>query len=173
MLRGDDGFGAEELVAIRRMLDEAFEGDFDDTDWEHTFGGWRAVVWDGDVPVAHAAVFRRIVEVGGRPLEVGYVEGVGTAPSRQREGHGSAVMRAIGDVIRERFALGVLGTGEHGFYERLGWERWQGPSYVRRGDRLDRSAEDDDGLMVLRTPRTGDLDLTASIVCDERAGDDW
>jgi GNAT superfamily N-acetyltransferase len=173
ILRGDDAFSPHELAAIRRMLGDAFAGDFDDTDWDHTFGGWRAVVWDGDVPVAHAAVFGRAVEVGGRALEVGYVEGVGTAPARQRQGLGSAVMGAIGDVIQARFDLGVLGTGEHGFYERLGWERWQGPSYVRRRDRLARTAEDDDGLMVLRTPRSGDVDLTAPIVCDERAGDDW
>ena len=60
------------------------------------------------------------------------------------------------------------------FYERLGWERWQGPTYVRTAvGELHRTEEDDDGVMVLRTGPTADLDLTGPLACEERPGDDW
>jgi hypothetical protein len=36
-----------------------------------------------------------------------------------------------------------------------------------------RTPEDDDGLMVLRTSRTGLLDLSGDIVVDWRHGDIW
>jgi hypothetical protein len=36
-----------------------------------------------------------------------------------------------------------------------------------------RTAEDDDGIMVLRTSRTPVLDLGGTIVADWRSGDIW
>ncbi len=80
----------------------------------------------------------------------------------------------VTDLIRAGFELGALGTGRHSFYERLGWERWQGPTFVRtaEGD-VRRTEEDDDGVMVLRTGPTADLDLTGPLACEERPGDDW
>lgn len=68
----------------------------------------------------------------------------------------------------------MLSTDAHRFYQRSGWERWRGPSFVRRvGGAVDRPAEDDDGLMVLRTGRRATVDLTASITCEDRPGDCW
>jgi hypothetical protein len=61
----------------------------------------------------------------------------------------------------------------HGVYERLGWERWRGPTYVRRGADLVRTEDEDDGVMVLRFGPSAGLDLTAPIACTERGGDDW
>ncbi len=63
-------------------------------------------------------------------------------------------MRDVSGYIVDRFELGALGTGVHGFYERLGWRTWTGPSTVRMPDG-DRPTPDDDGyLMVLATPST-------------------
>lgn len=157
------------LARIRALLDEAFEGDFSADDWSHTVGGWHVLVDEE----AHAAIVERTIEVGGRGLWAGYVEGVATAPSLQRRGLGSSVMRQVGEVLREHFDLGVLSTEAHGFYERLGWERWRGPSYVRRGDTLVRTADEDDGIMVLRYGATAGLDLAETIACESRPGDDW
>jgi hypothetical protein len=36
------------LGSVRRLLDEAFGGGFDDADWEHALGGMHAVASDGD-----------------------------------------------------------------------------------------------------------------------------
>jgi aminoglycoside 2'-N-acetyltransferase I len=127
---------------------------------------------DGRI-VAHASVVERPLEVDGRPFRTGYVEAVATDPRVQGAGHGSAVMRAIDEVIRRDYELGALGTGAQGFYERLGWERWQGPSGVRTAGGMVRTPDDDAWLMILRTPTTPDIDLRALLTCDWREGDVW
>lgn len=162
------------LAAARQMLDEAFEGDFADTDWEHGLGGTHAMVVEGERVLAHASVVSRTIAVGTRTVRVGYVESVGVAPEQQRKGLGSAVMRAIDEVIAEHFELGMLGTGEFDFYERLGWERWHGTTWTVRADGRREPTPDDDGwIMVLRTDHLRDLDPTAPITCEDRAGDCW
>lgn len=161
------------LAAIRRLMHDAFEGDFGDEDWEHTTGGRHFVVYEAEALVSHASVIERVIEVDGRAFRTGYVEGVGTAPLLQRRGAGTAAMRAASEYIRSGFELGVLGTDAHGFYKRLGWERWRGPSYVRRSTGLDRTEDEDDGLMVLRFGPSDSIRLEGSISCEERPGDDW
>jgi aminoglycoside 2'-N-acetyltransferase I len=159
---------------IRALLDAAFAGEFTPEDWAHALGGWHALVRDGDTVVAHAAVVPRALEVSGAPFAAGYVEGVATAPHRQDEGFGSRAMRALEPVLRREFAFGALSTGEHGFYERLGWERWRGPTFVRQptGDVV-RTEDEDDGIMVLRYGPSAEVDLEASLTCPARDGDDW
>ena len=114
------------LTALRGLLDEAFDGDFGDEDWEHALGGWHVVVTDGDLWLAHAAVVPRDLDVGDRRFRAGYVEGVATTPRRHRAGLGSLAMGEIAGLLRRHFELGALSTGRHSFYERLGWERWRG-----------------------------------------------
>jgi aminoglycoside 2'-N-acetyltransferase I len=162
----------ELLAEIRRLLDAVFD-DFTDDDWEHALGGVHAIaVADGAV-VAHASVVARELEVAGRPLHTGYVEGVGTAAACRHQGLGSLVMSEIGAVIRAEYELGALGTGAFAFYARLGWERWRGPTSVRRGAETVRTAQDDGAIMVLRFGPSRDLDLDAPISCAARRGDDW
>ena len=160
------------LREIHRLLDRAFGGDFSDHDWEHTLGGWHLVVTDGAV-LAHAAVVPRLLEAGEEPVRAGYVEGVATDPARQGEGLGSWAMTEVSALLRGRFELGALSTGRHDFYGRLGWERWQGPTFARHGSRRLRTEDDDDGVMVLRFGPTSALDLTSSLTCEGREGDDW
>jgi aminoglycoside 2'-N-acetyltransferase I len=82
-------------------------------------------------------------------------------------------MRAAADHIRERYELGALATGSHAFYERLGWERWRGPSFVRTMTGQQRTPNEDGYILILRTPTTPPLDLTAPISCEWRPGDIW
>jgi aminoglycoside 2'-N-acetyltransferase I len=165
---------SEELAAIRQLMDEAFAGDFADEDLDHALGGRHWLIEDAGRIVAHASVVEREIDVDGVRLRTGYVEAVGVAPDLQRTGLGTRVVEPATGYIRDRFELGCLGTGEWPFYERLGWERWQGPSFVRLEDgSLERSADDDDGIMILRTPATPPLDLRASISCGWRPGDSW
>lgn len=161
------------LAEIRRLLVQAFGGDFSDEDWEHTLGGWHVVVADGGVVVSHAAVVPRVLEVAHRPLRTGYVEGVATAPSRQGQGLGSVAMAELSECVRREFEMGALSTGRHGFYERLEWERWRGPTFVRNGSEAIRTEEEDDGVMVLRFGPSNDINLTAPLSCERRRGDDW
>ena len=90
----------EALTTIRAFLADAFDGDFDDADWDHTLGGVHALVRGGDGLVAHGAVVQRRLLHGGRALRAGYVEGVAVRADRRRRGYGTAVMRALDDVTR-------------------------------------------------------------------------
>jgi len=55
----------------------------------------------------------------------------------------------------------------------LRWERWRGPTFVRTADGETRTEGEDDGIMILRTPRTPALALTEALSCEWRAGDVW
>jgi aminoglycoside 2'-N-acetyltransferase I len=174
LLGGSDAdVGAALLGAARQVCDEAFAGGFSDDDWQHTQGGWRVLVRTASTVLAHAAVVPRRIELDGRDLRAGYLEGVAVRPSRQASGLGTAVVRAATDYVRREYQVGVLSTGEPGFYERLGWERWRGPSWVRDGPSLRRTPDEDDGLLVLRVGPSLRVPAGTSIVCDGRAGDDW
>jgi aminoglycoside 2'-N-acetyltransferase I len=164
-----------ELEALRRLLFGAFGGRFDEHDWEHTLGGVHLLALEDDAPVAHGAVVPRVLVAGERALATGYVEGVATREDRRGLGLATLVMAEAGKVVEEGYELGALGDGSGipGFYQRLGWETWQGPTWVAGPRGRERTAEEDGSILVLRTPATGELDLGGPITCDWRAGDVW
>lgn len=161
------------LREIRALLDAAFPGDFSDDDWAHALGGVHVWLASGDEVISHGALVERTLVCDGRTLTVGYVEAVATAPALRGHGHGSTVMRRLGDMIRERYALGALSTGAHAFYEPLGWEPWRGPSSVDVACQRRPTPDDDGGIMVLRTSQSPPLDLGGDIVCHWRPGAVW
>jgi aminoglycoside 2'-N-acetyltransferase I len=165
----------EELAALRRMVFGAFGGRFDEHDWEHMLGGTHVLVVEDGEPVAHGAVVGRVLVAGGREVRTGYVEGVATRGDRRGMGLATAVMRVVGRVIRGGYELGALADGTRipGFYQRLGWETWRGPTFVAGPEGPVRTAEDDGGILVLRTPVTAGLEVTGALVGDWRAGDVW
>ena len=165
-----------EVAEIRSILDAAFGDDeerFTEADWDHAVGGIHVVLDVGGRIVAHGSVVERALEIDGRGVRTGYVEAVATAPGVQGRGHGTEVMRAIGDIIRAGFELGALGTGSHGFYERLGWETWDGPASVRTPDGERRTPDEEGYIMVLRTPTTPPFEPGSALSCDWRPGDVW
>lgn len=169
-----DSLSDEETEAVRAVLDRAFDGTFTNDDWHHALGGHHVVVRRDGVIIAHGAVVPRRMQIGDAEWVVGYVEAVATDPAHQGRGAGTWAMEAAAAVISERYGLGVLSTSAHGFYERLGWHRWHGPSWVRRapGDVL-RTPDEDDGIMAWWPDGEPPVDVHASITCDERVGDDW
>jgi aminoglycoside 2'-N-acetyltransferase I len=166
-----------EIKVIRAMLKAAFGADeeerFTDDDWDHGLGGVHFVLDLDGVIVTHASVVEREIHIGGRPLRTGYVEAVGTAPGREGAGFGSLVIADVDAYIRDAFELGALGTGRHHFYERLGWQTWAGPSFVRTPSGTQRTPDEDGFILVLRTPSSPPFDLTAPISCEWRPGDVW
>ncbi len=147
--------------------------EFTADDLDHAIGGvhWVAEA-DGRI-VAHASVVERRLEAGGRPIRTGYVEAVATLPAWRGRGIATRLMEPAGEHIRAGFELGALSTDVHGLYERLGWERWHGPTFVRAADGPVRTEDEDDGIMVLRTSRTPTLTLAEPLSCEWRAGDAW
>ena len=159
---------------LRRLLWESFPDDFTEDDWQHGLGGVHVVAFDGERPVGHASVVSRTLYVGEqryrRRLPRGRRRRPGLSRTRDR-----CVRRADG-----RPGASPSGTRsrpcrrtEHGFYERLGWERWRGPSSVVSGGGWARTEDEDDGVMVLRAPGCPVTDLTVPIAVDERVGDSW
>lgn len=166
-----------EIARLRGMLWAAFEhdesGGFSEHDWQHGLGGIHFLgELDGQI-VSHAAVVERSLQIAGVPVKTGYVEAVATDPARQGRGFGTQLMRVVGDYVDSTFELGALGTGSQGFYERLGWRVWLGPSAVRTADG-DEPTPDEDGYVMFRlTPSSVRIDPSAPISCEWRAGDVW
>jgi aminoglycoside 2'-N-acetyltransferase I len=166
----------QEVEGIRAGLWAAFPpGDegFTEDDWQHALGGMHVVLDDDDGLIAHAAVVERELHVAGQPLRTGYLEAVATDPARQGRGYGTRVMTDADDYVRAQFELGALGTGAHHFYERLGWRTWLGPASVRTSMGEVRTPDEEGYILVLETPTSPVLDLTAPISCEWRPGDVW
>jgi aminoglycoside 2'-N-acetyltransferase I len=166
-----------ELAALTTLCEAAFDEPFARV-WDRIGPGIHVIAEADGRAVAHAMVIDRSLYFGHEPdtaVDVGYVENVASLPELQGRGHGTTVMREIGRIIRDEYALGALGTGSNAFYERLGWETWRGPTSVRMpdGERV-RSPGEDGHVMILRTPRTEpDLDLRCPIAVDWRAEEPW
>jgi aminoglycoside 2'-N-acetyltransferase I len=164
---------ASSLAAARALLDQAFEGDFTDDDWEHALGGIHALVWDGGELIAHASLVQRRILHRGRALRAGYVEAVGVRPDRRGRGHGAAVMEALEQVLRGAYELGALSATDDGlgFYAARGWKRWRGPTSALTPAGIARTENDDGSVHVL--PLTVALDLDGELTCDWRDGEVW
>lgn len=162
-----------ELIRLRAMLDVAFDGYFTDDDWDHALGGTHVLVEIDDVVVSHASAVPRRLELPDRALYAGYVEAVATHPTFQRRGYAAAALQTIGRVIQDTYDIGALCTAIPDFYVNLGWDLWRGMTFANAPEGRLRTEEDDGGVLVLRTPRTGQIDLNAPITCDHRFGDVW
>ena len=161
------------LRAARALLDAAFAGAFDDSDWDHALGGIHALALEGDELVAHASLVQRRLLYGGRALRTGYVEAVGVRPDRRRRGHGALVMAALERVIRGAYDAGALSATDDGaaLYTARGWVRWAGPTSVLTPSGLARTEEDDGSVFVL--PAGAALDPALALACDWRDGAPW
>ncbi len=143
---------------LRRLLDEAFAGEFTDDDFDHALGGVHAAAYEDEALVGHASVVPRAFVLDGRPLRCGYVEAVAVGERHRRRGVASALMDALEPVIRREHDFGALSSTEQAmpFYEGRGWRRWQG-----------RLLPVDDVVYVLGVEPCGELEA------DRRAGDIW
>jgi aminoglycoside 2'-N-acetyltransferase I len=159
--------------AVRTLLDEVFNGEVTEADWEHALGGVHALVWNGPELIGHGSVIQRRLLYRGRALRAGYVEAVAVHPDRQGQGHGAALMGALERILRGAYDLGALGSTEEGagFYAARGWKLWQGPSSALTPAGITPTPDDDGCLYVfeLAVP----LDLSGELTCDWRDGDVW
>jgi aminoglycoside 2'-N-acetyltransferase I len=165
-----------ELTELRTLVFLGFgEGRFSTDDWEHGLGGMHFIGSVAGAAVAHASVVPRELRVDGRAVHTGYVEAVAVAEEHRRKGYGHSVMAEAGRHIEATYELGALSAAEHNqpFYRRLGWRIWPGPLAVDLEGGRRPTPEEEGGVMVLQTSRTGRLELHATLSCDWRAGDVW
>jgi len=161
-----------EWATLTELCVAAFHEPWDDY-WENIGPGVHVLAEDPERGiVAHAAIVDRLLYPGELTLQSGYVEAVAVWPHVQRSGLGTQVMEIIDAMLDDRYELGALGTGSHGFYARLGWVDWQGPTSIRERDGgLTRSPSEDGDIMVRLTPKTPrDLDLSLPIAVQWRPG---
>jgi aminoglycoside 2'-N-acetyltransferase I len=157
----------------RRMVIEAFAGEFSDADWEHALGGMHALICHHGALIAHAAVVQRRLLYRDTALRCGYVEAVAVREDWREQGLAGALMDAAEQVLRGAYQLGALSASEASrpIYISRGWLPWRGPTSVLAPAGLTRTPDDDNELFVL--PVSVDVDTTAEITCDWRDGDVW
>jgi len=161
-----------ERAALIQLCTAAYEEDF-----PHLFtslpGSVHAIGRLREEIVAHAAwVTRWLQPAGHPPLRTAYVEAVATAPQYQGRGFGRAVMRELQTQIQD-FDLGALSPSDAKFYERLGWEMWQGPLAIRTASGGLEASPPEEEVMILRLPRTPALDLNVLLTAEWREGELW
>ncbi|MFC5216281.1 GNAT family N-acetyltransferase [Streptomyces coerulescens] len=162
-----------EVRAIRALLDEAFDGDFSDEDFEHGLGGMHALVQDdAGRLVAHGSVIMRRVRHRERWLRVGYVEAVGVRRDARRGGLGGRVMAELERVIERAYDAGMLSASDEGaaLYAARGWEVWSGRVCGLGPDGVVH-LPDEEGSTFVRTALAGPLDPASELVFDWRDGD--
>jgi GNAT superfamily N-acetyltransferase len=124
-----------------------------------------------DALVSHLMIVERALQPGSvTPLRTGYVELVATHPAWQGQGLATGLLRAAEPQL-DRFDLAALSPSSASFYERLGWEPWRGPLFVRRDGTL--QATPDEEVMIRRTITTPELDLDAPLSVEWREGEIW
>ena len=161
-----------DLRAVRALLDVAFDGDFDDDDWEHGLGGMHVLVSDERGLAAHTSVIQRRVRYRKRWLRVGYVEAVGVRADVRRQGLGGRVRAEVERIIDRADDLGALSASDDGahLYAARGWQLWAG-RVCALGPRGVVRLRDEEDCTYVRPSAAGSLDLKRKLVFDWRDGD--
>ena len=127
--------------------------------------------------VGNAMIVTRWLQAGHGPLlRTAYVEMMATAPGYQGRGIGSSVMQRLAKVAADGgYDLAALCPADTGIYNRLGWEYWIGPLFIRRSICPGKETPaliptPEEQVMVLRLPETPTLDLRQSLSAEWREG---
>lgn len=164
---------SETRQRIHQMVTDAFAGNFDETDWEHALGGMHALIWRHGAIIAHAAVVQRRLLYRDDALRCGYLEGVAVREDCRGQGLVHALLDAVEQVMRGAYQLGALSSSARArkLYMSRGWLPWHGPTSVLAPTGATRTPKDDGSVFVL--PVGINLDTSAELMCDWRAGDVW
>lgn len=170
VVRRSDSFSNSERAEIVDLCTEAYGETFGDY-LDQLSDPTHVLAVRGDRFVAHGCWVTRWLQPGDGPsLRTAYVEAVATRPSEAGRGHATAIMARILASV-EVFDIAALSPAIEGFYERLAWERWRGPLFVRRDSKT--LPADDDACMIHRLPRTPQLDLDGPLSIEWRPGEVW
>jgi aminoglycoside 2'-N-acetyltransferase I len=156
--------------AIVALCSRAFEQDFS-TLFVFVQGADHVLATRGGRLVGHALWGTRWLQPEGlEPLRTAYVDAVATAPELWGTGIGRAVMGCLERETSE-FDIRALSTDVPGFYDRLGWQRWNGPMGGRKDGEI--VATPDEVVMVSCTARTPALDCEGAVSIEWRDGSVW
>ncbi len=95
---------------------------FEDPHWKSHY--CRVCEVEGEL-VSAIQIVRRFVRLNGHALPMAGIANVATLPTHRHHGYATHLMHEANAVIdTEDFVFGLLFTGIHAFYERLGWHRF-------------------------------------------------
>ncbi len=164
-LRTEDLAAAARTAIIELCIAAHQEEDFRNLFSYIPSGGRHFLAYHETQLVSHAVITTRWLQSAGQPLlKTAYVDAVSTLPTVQGQGYGSAVMRHLASGISD-YMIACLETERISFYERLGWEEWQGPLAGRKGSELLPTPEQK-GIMILRLTQTPPLNLHNSLTIE-------
>ena len=104
-------------------------------------------------------------------MRTAYVEAVATDAEYRNRGFASAIMKHLIGEIQD-YDMAALSPSSVAFYERLGWELWRGPLFIRKNDNFISSINDEE-VMIFRLPKTPVLDIHAPLSAEWREGELW
>jgi GNAT superfamily N-acetyltransferase len=160
-----------ELEELRALCTLAYQEDFSRY-FEEVGPGVHLVGRLEGQAVAHVMWVTRMLAIAGcGPLRTAYVEAVATRPELQRRGFAGALLERLAREVTA-YDLAALSPSGQGLYQRLGWQLWRGPLFIRGDGRL--IPTPDEQVMILRLPGTPpELDLDAAMSAEWRAGELW
>jgi len=170
MIKGKD-LSSDEQITIVAFCNRAFEEDLEGllsafADPTHVLG-----YLDGML-VSHALWVTRWLRADNGPLlRTAYVEAVATEQAFRGLGYAAAIMKRVEEEI-QGYELGGLSPFSAAYYERLGWEQWRGPLYIRTETGLVPTPNDGQ-VMILRLPKTPAVDINVSLSAEWREGEVW
>lgn len=162
---------AQEREEISSFCSAAYEEEMEPilntfVDATHVLGFFEGAL------TSHALWVTRYLQVGDQPpLRTAYVEAVATGHACRNRGFATVVLKRLAAEVQD-FDLAALSPSDAAFYERLGWELWQGPLFIRTKDGL-LPSPDDEEVMILRLPQTPSLDLSQPLSAEWREGELW
>lgn len=121
--------------------------------------------------VSHALWVTRWFQVEEEPLmKTAYIEAMVTDPFYRDRGYASMVLNRLVEELSD-FELAALRTGFPEFYLRLGWQIWEGPTFIRTQEGM--TLTTGEPIMVLTLPNSPDIDIHASLSAEWREGELW
>ena len=163
---------ATRLAVVQLCLEAHQEEDFRNLFSYLPPDGLHVLGYLSEELVGHAVVTTRWLQPLDLPLlRTAYVDAVSTSPVQQRQGVGSAVMSHLASALGD-YDVACLETERVSFYARLGWEEWRGPLAGRSDEGLI-PTPDQKGVMILRLPRTPELDSETLLTIEVHPARIW
>ena len=105
-----------------------------------------------------------------QPMRTAYIEMVATEKISRRRGLATAIMKRVADEIQD-FDLATPSPFSVAYYERLDWQLWHGPLFIRTDSGIIPTPREE--VMILRRPRTPNLNINDPLSAEWREGELW
>jgi predicted acetyltransferase len=121
---------------IQALLEEAFPDSASEHTDDHGTPAVIVILRDGREVVGHLAAYRREVEIGCEPLEIGMIGGVAIAPNHRGRGHSRALVQRAHAYLKKRsIPFSILFAHEPRVYASSGYKLMRNETHFLDTDR--------------------------------------